>query len=90
MARLGESNTPGHLAGEGNGGRQLAALLGRQGTYTAPASQSPSLAKTITTPQDHRTPRPSTQTQRLPLSRTPAPFEDSRTNDDGARFWPPG
>ena len=29
MARLGESNTPEHLAGEGNGGRQLAALPGR-------------------------------------------------------------
>ena len=51
MARLGESNHPEHLAGEGNRGRRLAALSGRQGTYSAPASQLPSLAKTIARPK---------------------------------------
>ena len=89
MARLGESNTPEHLAGEGNGGQQLAALLGRQGTYSAPASQLPSHAKTIARPE----------TIAFEHARQPeaggCPFRGLTPagNDRGMtmhRFWPPG
>eukprot|EP01047_Picozoa_sp_COSAG01_P060556 COSAG01_NODE_7439_length_3211_cov_20.375643_2_plen_130_part_00 len=73
MARLGESNTPEHLAGEGNGGQQLATLLGRQGTYSAPASQLPSHAKTIARPKTIALPN-TRDNQRQEA----APFEDSR------------
>ena len=71
MARLGESNHPEHLAGEGNRGRRLAALSGRQGTYSAPASQLPSHAKTIARP---KTIARTQDNQRQEA----APFEDSR------------
>ena len=66
-----ESNHPEHLAGEGNRGRRLAALLGRQGTYSAPASQLPSHAKTIARP---KTIARTQDNQRQEA----APFEDSR------------